>query len=113
MAFMHEGGVAMWATLILFLIAGGVAVARRSKDGWQIALAGAVLVTASGLLGFSTGLYATMAHSAGMAAERHVEIMGIGLRESVNNTIFGALLAAGLTILAVTLARGTRTPAPV
>lgn len=104
MTFMHEGGLAMWVTLILFLLAGGAALARRGKDGWRIALAGSVLVTASGLLGFSTGLYATVAYSAGMAADQHAEIMGVGLRESVNNTIFGALLAAGLTILAVSLA---------
>lgn len=104
MEFMHEGGLAMWATLVVFGAAIAVSILRRKEDGSRIALAGAVAVIASGLAGFSTGLYATVSHLGTVEAAERAESMSIGLRESVNNTLFAAVLAFALAVLAVAIA---------
>lgn len=96
--FMHEGGWGMWATLLFFLVGTGLGVHRRNEDGAQWAIGGAIAVIASGLLGMSTGLYMTVAHAAG-----NPETLGIGIRESVNNTVFAAFLSLLLAVLGVAL----------
>ena len=102
--FMHEGGWGMWATLLFFLVGAGLAVVRRNEDGVQWAVSGAIAVIASGLLGMSTGLYMTVAHAAG-----NPETLGVGIRESVNNTVFAAFLSLLLAVVGVALSwRGAR-----
>ena len=98
--FMHEGGWGMWATLLVFLAGVGLAVIRRNEDGAQWAIGGGIAVLASGLMGMSTGLYMTVANAAG-----NPETLGIGIRESVNNTVFAAFLALLLAALGVALSR--------
>ena len=98
--FMLEGGFAMWFTLALFLVGTAAAVTRRHQDGERWAYGGAIAVIASGLLGMSTGLYMTVAHAAG-----DPEILGIGIRESVNNTVLAAVLAFVLAFVGVALSR--------
>jgi hypothetical protein len=104
MTFMHEGGLAMWATLILFVAATAASLIRRKQDGNRIAISGAVAVIASGLAGFSTGLYTTLSHLGSLDAADRAEAMSFGLGESVNNTLFAAVLAFGLAVLAIALA---------
>ena len=105
--FMHEGGWAMWLTLAFFLMGSGAAVIRRARDGERWAYAGAIAVIASGLLGLSTGLYMTVA-----AAGANAEILGVGIRESANNTVFAAVLALVLAFVGVALDRKARSPIP-
>ncbi len=105
MAFMHEGGLAMWATLILFLIGAAMAVVRRKEDGWRVALGGAVFCIASGLAGFATGLYNTVAYLGQVAIEQRVEILGTGMRESAHNVLFAAILAFALAVLALSIGK--------
>ncbi len=101
--FMHEGGFAMVGTLVLFVITAVLAVVRRSRGGERIAVVGAVLTLASGLCGMSTGLYNTVAYASAQAASEQAEILGVGIRESVHNTLFAGLLATGLGVIALTL----------
>lgn len=108
MAFMHEGGLAMWATLILFLVGAAMAVVRRRDDGWRVALAGAVICIASGLAGFATGLYSTVAYLGQVAIEQRAEILGAGLRESAHNVLFAGILAFGLGVLALSISRAMK-----
>jgi len=109
MAFMHEGGLAMWATLILFLIGAAMAVVRRREDGWRVALCGAVICIGSGLAGFATGLYNTIAYLGEVAIEQRVEILGTGLRESVHNVLWAGILAFALGVLALSIGRAAKT----
>lgn len=103
MEFMREGGFGMWLTLAVFLGGVGLAYARRAQGGERIALGGAIAVLASGLLGMSTGIYATVTYLGGVAAAEHSEVLAIGIRESVNNTLFAAALAFVLAIVGVVL----------
>lgn len=113
MTFMHEGGFAMWATLIFFLASAATAVARRAHGGEKVAFGGALITLASGLLGMSTGLYNTVAYAAGVGAGERAEILGIGIRESVHNTTFAAVLGFVLAVMGLVLAqRASATPAP-
>ena len=110
MDFMHEGGFAMWLTLAAF--AGGVVAAflRRDRDGATLAFAGALATVTSGLLGFSTGLYATVSYLGGVAAAEKAEILSLGIRESANNTTLAAVLGFVLAIVGAVMAlRGRRT----
>lgn len=108
LAFMHEGGYAMWMSLILFLGTGAVAVARRGRGGERVAVVGALLTMASGLCGMSTGLYNTVAYAASLAVAEQAEILGVGIRESVHNTLFAGVLATILAIAALALPRFAR-----
>lgn len=108
MAFMHEGGLAMWATLILFLIGAAMAVVRRKDDGWRVALAASVICIASGLAGFATGLYNTIAYLGQVAIEQRVEILGAGMRESAHNVLFAGILAFALGVLALSIGRAMK-----
>ena len=108
MAFMHEGGLAMWATLILFLIGAAMAVVRRRDDGWRVALCGAVICIGSGLAGFATGLYNTIAYLGEVAIEQRVEILGTGMRESVHNVLWAGILAFALGVLALSIGRAAK-----
>jgi len=98
--FMHEGGFGMWLTLAFFVVGTGAAVMRRARDGERWAYGGAIAVIASGLLGLSTGLYLTVAAAAGDA-----EVLGTGIRESANNTVFAAVLALVLAFIGLALDR--------
>ena len=97
--FMREGGFGMWLTLAFFLAGAVASVLRRHRDGERWAYGGAIAVLASGLLGMSTGLYMTVAHASGDA-----EILGVGIRESLNNTVFAAVLAFVLAFAGLALA---------
>jgi hypothetical protein len=112
MTFMHEGGLAMWATLIFFLASAATAIVRRAHGGDKVALAGAIVTLASGMLGMSTGLYNTVVHAAAAAADQRADILGIGIHESVNNTVFAAALGFILAVIGLVLSqRASRTPA--
>jgi hypothetical protein len=104
MTFMHEGGVAMWLTLVIFAAATAGSLLRRKQDGSRIALSGAVLVIASGLVGFATGLYAVVSHIGGLEVAERVDAMGMGLSESVHNVLFAAVLSVLLAIVAIVIA---------
>lgn len=108
--FMYEGGWAMWGTLALFLGSAAVAVMRRGEGGQNIALAGAVLTLSSGVLGFSTGLYATVKYLDQVADPDKAEILAIGIRESANNTLLAGALATLLGFLALGLPRFAKIP---
>lgn len=101
--FMHEGGVAMWVMLVVALIAGGLAIYRRKSSGSRTSLQGALAVLGFGVMGFSTGLYATVAAAGRVAATQSTEILMIGIRESANNTVFGAALALCLLLMTAVL----------
>ncbi len=103
--FMHEGGWGMWLTLAFFVAGAGAAAVRRARDGQRWAYAGAIAVLSSGLLGLSTGLYMTVA-----AAGSDAEMLGVGIRESANNTVFAAVLALVLAFVGVALERRPRAP---
>lgn len=106
MEFMHEGGLAMYPVLAVAVAAGAGAVARRRGDGWRLALFGAVACLALGMAGVSGGVYNTVA-AAGRAAEfgtDAVTLLSIGLRESVNNTLFAGLCAFALAAIGVAVA---------
>lgn len=110
--FFREGGFGMWLTLIFFTAALAVAIVRRRTDGVSWALGGAVATLGSSLIGVSTGLYMTVAAAA--EAGHSAEILGIGIRESVNNTVFGGILALVLATVAVSLRSvGGKGPEPV
>ncbi|MBX3268784.1 MAG: hypothetical protein KF729_00900 [Sandaracinaceae bacterium] len=98
----------MWLTLILFVAAAAVAVVRRKEDGWRVAAIGGLLCLASGVTGFATGLYATVAYAAGVAAEARAETLGVGLSESSNNLLFAGLLAACLAVAGLALSLAGR-----
>ena len=104
--FMQEGGFGMWLTLVFFLVGAGAAMIRRREDGERWAYGGAISVLASGLIGFSTGLYLTVATAAGDPV-----ILGVGIRESANNTVFAAVLALVLAFAGVALSRRGGVPA--
>lgn len=111
MEFMHEGGFAMWLTLALF-VASIVAAFTRREGGAKLAFAGSLATLASGLLGFSTGIYATVRYLGGVAAADTAEILSIGIRESANNTTLAAVLAFLLAIVGAGLSlRERRAPA--
>lgn len=104
MDFMVEGGLAMWATLILFLAAAAMAVLRRKQQGaWRAAAVGAILCVASGLAGFATGLYATVAYIGGVALAERADVLAAGIRESAHNLLWAAILAFGLVVLSLSL----------
>ncbi|MGE0789290.1 MAG: hypothetical protein AB7S26_26690 [Sandaracinaceae bacterium] len=109
--FFVEGGYAMWMTLILFLGAGALAFVRRADFGERIALSGAVLTVASGLAGLSTGLYTTVAYVSTLAAAEQAHVLGVGIRESVHNTLFAGILAALLVLLGLGIGLTRRTTA--
>ena len=98
--FMHEGGFGMWAILIAAVASLATAVVRRRKGG-RAGLHGALACLALGALSFSTGLYNTVA--AATAAANTSEILCIGIRESANNTLFGAALALLLLLASAAL----------
>jgi len=100
MDFMREGGFGMWVTVLFFAVGVGQALARRRTDGAAWAQGAALAVIASGLLGMSTGLYNTVAHAAA-----DPEVLGIGIRESVNNTVLAAALSFVLAVLGLALPR--------
>ena len=110
--FMHEGGMGMWAMLLVALVAAGAAIYRRRRDGGRHSLHGALAVLGLGLLGFSTGLYNTVAAAAREAATQTTEILMIGIRESANNTVFGAALALSLLLVTAVLNGRAHTDAP-
>ncbi|HJL16153.1 MAG TPA: hypothetical protein RMH99_10875 [Sandaracinaceae bacterium LLY-WYZ-13_1] len=95
---MHEGGFAMWLTLAIFAASVAGALWRRRRGGDRIAFGGAIATLASGLLGMSTGLWLTATHAAGEA-----EILGVGIRESANNTVFAGALGLALAVLGLAL----------
>lgn len=101
--FMYEGGAGMWAMLVVALVSCGVSIHRRNHGGGRFGLYGALALTAMGVLGFSTGLYNTVAAAGRVAASQSTEILMIGIRESANNTVLGSGLALGLLILAAVL----------
>ena len=101
--FMHEGGMGMWAVLLVALVSCGVAIYRRKLGGSRHALHGALACLGLGVLGFSTGLYNTVAAAGRVAATQSTEILIIGIRESANNTVFGAGLALCLLLLTAVL----------
>lgn len=107
--FMREGGFGMWLTLIFFGAGMVAAIVRRKTDGTSWANAAAIATLSSGLLGMSTGLYLTVAAAA--AAGQSAEVLGIGIRESVNNTVFAAILALVLAAVGMAFRRGAPAPA--
>jgi hypothetical protein len=112
MTFMRDGGLAMWLTLLFFVVAAIVAlIARNDSRGWRIAAIGSVAVIASGLAGFATGLYKTVEFISSVELERRTEVLGLGLSESVNNILFGGVLAFVLAVVALALA--ARRPAKI
>jgi hypothetical protein len=106
MEFMREGGLFMWVMLAVALGACAGAIARRASNGDRIAAAGAFACLSLGLVGLSMGLAMTTAAAQRFAAAERADILAIGIRESINNSVFGALLALALGAAALTLGRG-------
>jgi uncharacterized membrane protein len=103
MTFMHEGGMAMWATLIVFVGAAAASVLRRRNDGWALATLGAIACLASGLSGFATGMYNVVAYAERTELAQRADILGIGLREAVHNVLWAGSLALVLAVIALML----------
>lgn len=105
MTFMHEGGIPMWLTLVLFMAAAGVAGVLRRDGGGRLAALGAVACLASGLVGFAAGLYNVVAYAQGVEAAQRADVLGIGLGEAANNLLWGGALGLVLVVVAVALGR--------
>jgi hypothetical protein len=123
----HESGFGAWMTL-LFTVAGAAAittVGRKRRRPGSVAAAWAVVVLASGAIGFSTGqrkvdqgLHAVL-HEPTAAAEvapppvdarRALQIMSIGTREASGNLLLAGGAALVLCLIGGVLAVVTREP---
>ena len=98
MEFMHEGGFAMWPSLITAVAVCVWAWRAPPAKRAGLLLGGAVLVLGLGVLGLSTGIHATVygLQRAGdtIPMEDQVKILAQGMRESANNGVLcGALVA--------------------
>lgn len=101
---LEQAGVVAYPTLALFVAGLAVTVTKGRKSGRPGAYAAAwtVAVLASAQVGFAAGLVATESAVQKLpAAElaKHVDFLGMGVRESGQNLLLGGL--CGLVLMAV------------
>ncbi len=103
LGFFHDGGYAMFVTLVL----GALFVAASARETRRdIRLGLGALTLLSGSVGFVLGVHVSLS-AAGQAGLLHAAMLGVA--ESLNNLVLSfALLATGITITTV---RALRTPA--
>jgi hypothetical protein len=113
--FFAAGGFGMYPVSIFGFLLIGVCVLyalRPQQKTARMAVAMGICTFGAGLLGTATGVCTTMHYVPQVAQDKQVEIMGLGIEESLHNMvlaliliILGTLIAAGGTLRAPTTAQ--------